>query len=136
MLQASESTCRFRILRQSSRACQASTRRQPANLYWHATPVASQLAALLLRPIKPKESCEMKRLYVLPHGRGLGVGKALVEMAVAVASRIGYREMKMDTIPSMKSAIALYRKVGFVPIAPYYETPLTGTIFLSLSLVA
>jgi ribosomal protein S18 acetylase RimI-like enzyme len=72
----------------------------------------------------------MKRLYVSPRARGLGLGRALVEAVLGEAARIGYREMRLDTLPSMAGAIALYRSAGFEPIAPYYDTPIAGTIFL------
>lgn len=87
-----------------------------------------------IRPIEPYGCCEMKRLYVAPEGRGFGLGKRLVEAIVREAQRIGYRQMKLDTLPSMAEAIALYRKFGFEPIEPYYETPVTGTIFMGRSL--
>jgi ribosomal protein S18 acetylase RimI-like enzyme len=83
-----------------------------------------------LRPIEPHGCCEMKRLYVAPEGRGSGLGECLVDAIVIAAERIGYREMRLDTLPSMAAAIALYRKFGFEPIEPYYETPVTGTIFM------
>ena len=86
------------------------------------------------RPLAAEGCCEMKRLYVSPKGRGLGVGKALVRAVVLEATRIGYQEIRLDTLPSMAAAIALYRKAGFRAVAPYYETPLAGTIFLGLSL--
>ena len=70
----------------------------------------------------------MKRLYVLPQGRGLC--RALVGAIVAEAVRIGYREMRLDTLPTLTEAIALYEKVGFTLIAVYYDTPVPGTIFL------
>ena len=50
------------------------------------------------------------------------------------AARIGYREMRLDTLPSMTGAIALYGKLGFEPMEPYYDTPVIGTIFLRRSL--
>ncbi len=87
-----------------------------------------------LRPIEPRGCCEMKRLYVAPDGRGFGLGEALVHAVVAQAKRIGYREMRLDTLPSMTGAIALYTKLGFEPIAPYYETPVIGTHFMRLPL--
>lgn len=87
-----------------------------------------------LRPLPEEGCCEMKRLYVSPEGRGLGLGKALAEAIVETARRIGYREMRLDTLPSLATAIALYQKMGFVPIPPYYDTPIAGTIFLSLKL--
>lgn len=89
-----------------------------------------------LRPITPDGCCEMKRLYVSPEGRGFGIGKALIDAVIREAIRIGYREIRLDTLPSMAGAIQLYRKAGFNVIAPYYETPLAGTIFLARSLIA
>ena len=73
----------------------------------------------------------MKRLYVSPQGRGLGLGRALIDAIIGEAARIGYREMRLDTLPFMVEAIALYGKAGFRPIAPYYETPVAGTVFLA-----
>lgn len=83
-----------------------------------------------LRAIEPEGCCEMKRLYVPPAGRGLGVGRALTNAIIAEAERIGYREMRLDTLHTMLPAVALYRAAGFVPIPAYYETPIAGTIFL------
>ncbi len=94
------------------------------------------LGCVGLRPIHPAGCCEMKRLYVSPGGRGLGLGKALVDAIITQALRIGYHEMRLDTLPAMTAAIALYRKAGFTPIAPYYETPLAGTMFMGRSLRA
>ncbi len=87
-----------------------------------------------LRPLADEGCCEMKRLYVAPPGRGLGLGKALAEAIVGDARRIGYREMRLDTLPSLTAAIALYARMGFVKIPAYYDTPIKGTIFLSLRL--
>jgi ribosomal protein S18 acetylase RimI-like enzyme len=77
----------------------------------------------------------MKRLYVSPEGQGFGLGKRLVDAIVKEAKVIGYREMRLDTLPSMAGAIALYRKLGFEPIEPYYDTPVIGTIFMRRSLL-
>jgi ribosomal protein S18 acetylase RimI-like enzyme len=90
----------------------------------------SAIGCVALRPVEPPDCCEMKRLYVAPEGRGTGLGRCLVEAVVAAAERIGYREMRLDTLPSMTGAIALYRKLGFEPMPAYYATPVTGTIFM------
>ncbi|MGE0040644.1 MAG: GNAT family N-acetyltransferase [Vicinamibacterales bacterium] len=73
---------------------------------------------------------EMKRLYVRPEARGQGLGRALVDAVLAAAREAGHREMVLDTLPEMRGAQALYEEAGFVPIAPYYDTPITGTRFL------
>lgn len=87
-----------------------------------------------LRPFMPGQACEMKRLYVSPPGRGLGLGRALVDAIFAEAVRIGYQQMRLDTLPTMAQAAALYRSMGFVQIDPYYDTPIAGTLFLARSL--
>lgn len=94
------------------------------------------LGCVCLRPILSDDCCEMKRLYVSPEGRGLGLGRALVEAAVDVAGRMGYRVMRLDTLPTMVEAVALYRSIGFRPIEPYYDTPVKGTVFLERELGA
>lgn len=88
------------------------------------------IGCVALRPVEAEGTCEMKRLYVTPEGRGLGLGETLVRMILDEAKRIGYREIRLDTLPSMTNAIALYRKFGFEPMDAYYETPLGGTLFL------
>ncbi len=95
----------------------------------HGTP----LGCVALRPLAPG-ICEMKRLYVAPAGRGLGLGRALVDAVLASARGIGYREMRLDTLPEMTAAIRLYRAAGFAPIPAYYPTPIAGTLFFARSL--
>jgi len=92
------------------------------------------LGCVGLRPITPGGCCEMKRLYVAPAARGLGLGRALVEAVIGEAVRIGYCEMRLDTLPTMAEAISLYRAAGFAPIAPYYDTPIAGTLFFARAL--
>ena len=92
------------------------------------------IGCVALRPISPEACCEMKRLYVSPEGRGLGVGRALVDVVLEKAFLIGYEEMKLDTLPKMAGAISIYKKSGFVEISPYYDTPLAETIFLARKL--
>ncbi|MEJ1156981.1 GNAT family N-acetyltransferase [Prosthecomicrobium sp. N25] len=94
------------------------------------------LGCVALRPFAPDGTCEMKRLYVVPEARRLGVGEALVAAVLAAARRIGYRAMLLDTLPSMTGALALYARHGFTTTEAYYDTPVAGTIFLEKDLAA
>ena len=79
--------------------------------------------------------CEMKRLFVRPAFRGTGLGRVLVEAIMKEARGIGYKSMLLDTLPGrMDSAIALYRKMGFQEIEPYYNNPVTDAKFMELKL--
>jgi ribosomal protein S18 acetylase RimI-like enzyme len=88
---------------------------------------------IALRPLEPG-ICEMKRLYVRPAFRAHGVGRILVDRAMQAARKAGYERMRLDTLPSMRSAQALYRRLGFQEIAPYYDNPVAGAVFLELQL--
>ena len=86
-----------------------------------------------LRPLE-NGICEKKRLFVCPHFRSHGIGKVLADRIVAEARAIGYVTMRLDTLPTMQNAIRLYEALGFSRCAAYYETPLSGTIFMELQL--
>ena len=92
------------------------------------------LGCVALRPLQTTSYCEMKRLYVTPEGRGLGLGKALVGAIIGEAVRIGYRTMRLDTLSTMVEAIGLYRQAGFVDVEAYYDTPIGGTVFMERDL--
>jgi carbonic anhydrase len=79
----------------------------------------------------------MKRLYVRPEFRGHALGRALAEKLIAEAGEIGYARMRLDTVPNkMDEAIALYQRLGFKTIAPYYPSPVEHTLFMGLELVS
>lgn len=89
-----------------------------------------------LRPLDAEGCCEMKRLYVASEARGRGLGRALVTAILSAAARIGYREMRLDSLPVLVDATALYGRMGFLPIPPYYETPIAETLFFGRPITA
>lgn len=87
-----------------------------------------------LRPLAPGIA-EIKRLWVEPGFAGHGLGRALVDRVIAEARSIGYRAMRLDTLPDrMQVANRLYRASGFHEIPPYAPSPLAGIVMMELTL--
>lgn len=77
---------------------------------------------------------EIKRLYVEPHAQRAGIGRALASSVIERAKALGYATLKLDTLPAMTGAQALYASLGFRECPPYYDNPLPGVIYLSRAL--
>ena len=91
----------------------------PAGCLLLAREAGTTIGVVALKPLAPGIA-EIKRLYVVPGARGAGVGRRLAERALEAASAKGYERVRLDTHrPSMEAAMALYRRLGFVEIAPY-----------------
>lgn len=80
------------------------------------------------------ENCEMKRLYVRPEFRGNKIARNLVTMIIDDAKKIGYKNMLLDTLPFLKEAIHLYKKLGFYEIKKYNISPMDTSIYMKLDL--
>ena len=66
---------------------------------------------------------ELKKMYFLPTLRGLGYGRKLIMLLEEEAKRLGYRQLYIETLASMKSANHLYQRCGYEPL----ERPLGNT---------
>lgn len=89
-----------------------------------------------LRPLDTADypnACEMKRLYVRPAFRGLGVGRQLAEAVMDAARVNAYAHVLLDTLDEMEAARTLYEDLGFREIAPYYHNPVPGAHYLKAS---
>jgi putative acetyltransferase len=78
--------------------------------------------------------CEMKKLYVRPRARGLGLGQKLVQRLINEAREIGYQEMRLDVLAEFRSARKIYQSLGFVAAEPVSFNPVPDTSFLGLKL--
>ena len=61
----------------------------------------------------PEDTCELVKMYLLPHARGLGLGRKLIEKCLQTASDMGYRYVYLETMPELKQAIRIYQQFGF-----------------------
>ena len=78
--------------------------------------------------------CEMKRLYVRPRFRTLGLGGILTRKVISDAREMGYRKMYLDTFDYLEAAVSMYRKYGFEEVEPYYENPFENVVYFCLKL--
>ena len=91
------------------------------------------VAGVAMKPLSAR-ICEMKRLFVRRPWRGLGLGRTLAEAIVDAGRSANYSRMRLDTFSKLTAAMELYRSLGFREIAPYYENPLDGVIYMEMAL--
>lgn len=108
----------------------------PKGGLWLAWRGEEAVAVVGLRPLEEPGTCEMKRLWVDPSAQGLGLGRALAELCVASAAARGYRRMRLDTLPKLTAAQALYRSMGFRSCTRYNDNNLPGVLFFERDLQA
>lgn len=96
--------------------------------------VEDELAGCVGMKPSDTESAELKRLYVRPAFRGQKLGELLTRRIMDDARAAGYRKLRLDTLPGLKTALALYRRLGFRETAPYYDCLIPGTIFMEIDL--
>ncbi|MBU1357748.1 MAG: GNAT family N-acetyltransferase [Gammaproteobacteria bacterium] len=101
------------------------------------SPVHHVAGCCALRPLDSADypnAAEMKRLYVHPAFRGLGLGRQLAEAILDAARGAGYACVLLDTLDDMESARALYEDLGFTEVPPYYHNPIAGSHYLKVDL--
>ena len=107
---------------------------KPKGIIYLAMYNNTPVGCIAMQPIN-NNTVEMKRLYVIPTHRHLGIGKQLVQLLIAQAIKVGYTTMVLDTLHSLQAAITLYNKLGFVTTTAYYPNPLQGVVYMKKVLV-
>jgi GNAT superfamily N-acetyltransferase len=97
--------------------------------YWN-----NHLAGCVALRRYDQNRAELKRLFIREEFRGLGLSKHLIKRIIQDAKDIGYENIVLDTLNTMKPAIALYQSFGFKEIEAYYDNPLEGATYFSLNL--
>jgi len=103
-------------------------------LAWVGTALAGCGALKPLPDADYPNACEMRRLYVRPAYRRLGLGRVLAQALIDWGVRAGYSCMLLDTLDDMEAARGLYDSLGFEEVPPFYFNPLPGAHYLKVDL--
>ena len=103
-------------------------------LAWVDHKLAGCCAMRPLDTVDYANACELKRLYVRPAFRGLGLGRLLAEGILDAARLADYDCVLLDTLDDMEAARALYEDLGFKEIPPFYFNPIAGSHYLKADL--
>ncbi|KAL5400132.1 hypothetical protein PMIN06_000145 [Paraphaeosphaeria minitans] len=95
---------------------------------------AKIVGCVAVRAFPSPDTCELKRLYIVPEARGVGTAQRLVDAAMEEARALGYRYMLLDTLASMAAARKLYVRCRFEEVDKYYDNPIEGTVFMKAAL--
>ena len=106
----------------------------PTSALFIATYNTTPVGCIALQPLQEVGTCEMKRLYVDPEYRKLGIGDALVKALLQEAIVLDYTLMKLDTLERLQAAIKLYQKFGFETVTAYYDNPLPSVVYMQKKL--
>jgi putative acetyltransferase len=79
-------------------------------------------------------TAELKRMFVQPAHQHKGIGKILLQKAIALAKNCNYTYIRLDTLSHMAPAINLYKKYGFYQVGPYYNNPIASAIYFEVKL--
>ncbi len=91
----------------------------------------SPAGCVALKPLAD-QTAEVKRLYVRPAFRRLGLGEQLLRAVASAAQQLGYTRLRLDTLPFMTAAIKLYHRLGYVPVDRYNDNPEPSALFFEL----
>ena len=73
--------------------------------------------------VKDRNIGEIKRMWVSPAARGLGVGRRILDKLEALAREFGVSVLRLETNRTLKEAQALYRSCGYLEVEPFNDEP-------------
>lgn len=106
---------------------------EPSGAVLLAQLMGAPAGCVAIKPVD-ESTAEMKRLFVRPEARGRKIGERLALAAIAAARARGYRRLRLDTLPSMTEARAIYSRLGFREVVPFGSLPVAGATWMELAL--